>query len=158
MVIHIIISLLIFLLTLPVIILSIPAVAILLLTSWNGKTTIFGNAKWGRANNHPSPTSRTSGYLQELLWLVWRNPVNNFLTETLSVTKAPYKLTGDPDIGDKTKGGFYSIRMGDAWEYYWIKPYGKRCIRARIGWKIHNADSPSAFVFAINPWKEYSGI
>jgi hypothetical protein len=134
---------------------SMPVVALLLLTGWDGKSTIFGNAKWGRGNNHYAYP--TKNYWQEFLWLVWRNPVNNLMTKTLSVTKAPYSLIGDGGIGDKTRGGLYRALMGSAWEYYWIKPYGKRCIRARIGWKIHNADRPAAFVFVINPWKEYLG-
>lgn len=153
---HILISFFVWLMVLPLMWVSIPVIAILLLTSWDGKTTIFGNEKWGRANNHP--INPTHNYWQEFLWLFWRNPLNNLFCKTLSLKKKRYKLRGDKIIGDKIKGGFYSVRMGLGWEYYWIKPYGNRCIRARIGWKIHNGDSPSPLIFAINPWKKYTGI
>lgn len=155
---HLLISIAIFLLVcVPAIALSVPAVALLLKTSWDGRSTIFGNAKWGRANNHPSYP--TKGWWQEFKWLVYRNPVNNLMTKTLAVDTSheDYILTGDSGIGDKTHGGFYKVKLGKFWEYYWIKPYGTRCIRVRIGWKIYNSDLPAAFVFAINPWKEYLG-
>lgn len=150
-------SLLIYLLIFPLIILSIPIVSTLLLTSWTGRTTIFGNEKWGRANNHP--VHPTTGYWQEFAWLVWRNPVNNLMAITLAVKQKPYILVGDSGIGEKYRGGFYRIYMGKFWEYYWIKPYGKRCIRARIGWKINgkSLNERCEFVFTITPWKEYLG-
>ncbi len=157
MVFRILISALIFIaIVIPVWIISLPVVALLLLTPWDGRTTIFGNKKWGRANNHPYLS--TKGYWQEFNWLALRNPVNNLQCVTLGARQSPYELSGDPDIGDKIKGGFYSVKMGNAWEYYWIKPYGKRCIRARIGWKIlNNTGEFAQFVFVINPWKPYSG-
>lgn len=142
----------------PAIILSAPVVALLLRTSWDGRSTIFGNAKWGRANDHFA--TPTKGFWQEFNWLVIRNPVNNLMAKTLAATSIPLVVSGDADIGDKKRAGFYYARTPKGfWEYYWIKPYGDRtrCIRARIGWKLVNSDSPAAFVFAINPWKKYSG-
>jgi len=147
----------------PAMVISVPVVAVLLLTSWDGRTTIFGNAKWGRANDHFAYP--TKGYWQEFNWLVLRNPVNNLAGQFLGVPQRPYELIGDENIGDKIAGGFYAIHMpledGPAWEYYWIKPYNildqKRCIRARIGWKIKDNIGKAAFVFAINPWKKYLG-
>ncbi len=160
---RIIASTLIFLLVcVPAILVSVPIVALLLLTPWDGRTTIFGNAKWGRANTHFS--TPTKGWGQEFLWLVWRNPVNNLLTKTLAADLDGNSVTiaGDPGIGDKTHGGFYKAEAITKnhifWEYYWVKPYGSRCIRARIGWKLHNSDTPAAFAFAINPWKKYLGV
>lgn len=141
----------------PAIIVSIPVVALLLLTSWDGRSTIFGNAKWGRANTHPS--FPTKGWWQEFNWLVLRNPVNNLMTKTLAYDWGDQlrSLVGEEGIGDKTYGGFYVCTVNRFWEYYYVKPYGRRCIRIRIGWKIFNSDRPAAFVFAINPWKKYSG-
>lgn len=143
----------------PAILVSNIVVPIMLFTKWDGKTTIFGNAKWGRANNHFAYA--TKGYWQEFNWLVLRNPVNNLVGRTLAVTRRAAHVIGNPNIGDKIAGGFYRVTMGKYWEYYWIKPYnlfGRRCIRVRIGWKIYNSDTPSAFVFAINPFKAYIGI
>lgn len=160
MIIRCVFSFLIFLLVcLPMMVLSVPVVAVLLLTKWNGRSTIFGNAKWGRANNHF--TYPTKGWWQEFNWLVIRNPVNNLLTKTLAIDWGDRlrNLNGDEDIGDKTHGGFYKCHVIGLpiWEYYWVKPYGKKCIRVRIGWKLFNADRPAAFVFAVNPWKVYLG-
>lgn len=161
---HIIASFLIFLLCIPAMVASIPVVSILLLTSWDGRSTIFGNAKWGRGNTHPSPDNRTIGYWQEWKWLVWQNPVNNLMAITLAISGKTYVVSGDEGIGDKLKPGFYAIRMGWAWEYYWIKPYkilGKRrCIRVRLGWKIYGTSRGDLcpYVWAINPFKEYSGV
>ena len=147
----------------PLIAVSILVVALLLLTKWDGRSTVFGNSKWGRANDHFA--FPTKGFWQEFNWLVLRNPVNNFHTQTLAVTASPYVINGDETIGDKIAGGFYEVlrlKRFRFWEYYWIKPYSvfgaRRCIRVRIGWKLHDcADSKAAFVFAINPFKKYTG-
>ncbi len=125
------------------IILSAPIVAFLLLTSWNGRTTIFGNSKWGRANEHPSHA--TKGYWQEWHWLVIRNPVNNLLTHTLALD------TGHPIIKSGSDTHYFAT-MDGGWEYYLKKPYGKRLFGIRLGWKIMNSDNP-ALVFVINPWQ-----
>ena len=157
----IIISALIFIfICIPAIIISVPVVAILLHTKWDGRSTIFGNAKWGRANNHPSPDSITKGYWQEFLWLVYRNPVNNLMAITLAANQTmPVIIRGNAAIGDKVRGGFYYAKMRNFWEYYWVRPYGNRCIRVRIGWKIQGNDTALAsYVFAINPWKKYTGV
>lgn len=155
---RLLISIAIFLLIcVPAIVLSVPVVGGLLLTSWGGYTTIFGNAKWGRGNTHFS--TPTKGWWQEFKWLVYRNPVNNLMARTLAIEwgAATRIVKGDEDIGDKTHGGFYRAYVLNFWEYYWIKPYGKRCLRVRIGWKILNSDTPAAFVFSINPIKPYLG-
>jgi hypothetical protein len=160
MILRVFISFLVFLTVCsPMVLLSVPVVAWLLCTDWDGRTTIFGNAKWGRATDHFAyPTE--GKFWKEFLWLVYRNPVNNLLTKTLAYdwkVSEEVVLNGDLQIGDKVKGGFYSCFVGKFWEYYWIKPYGSRCIRARIGWKLYNSDHPAAFVFAFNPWKQYLG-
>lgn len=162
-VIHFVLSALIFFgICVPAILISVPVVAVLLLTAWDGRTTIFGNEKWGRANDHFAYPTKT--YWEEFNWLVLRNPVNNLHSKYLAITQGFYKLDGDSEIGDKKKGGFYAIRMGRFWEYYWIKPYtvfgSRHCIRVRVGWKIHGntVGNDSSFVFAVNPWKTYLGV
>lgn len=138
---------LIFIICIPI---GIPAVAILLLTPWSGATTIFGNVKHGKG---PIPY-----YWNAFCWLAFRNPVNNLLSITLAAPYEPYSLKGDPDIGDHTKGGSYKISMGKYWEYYLIKPYGKRCFRMRLGWKINQKTGGLCeYVFAIEPFMKYSG-
>lgn len=142
------------LIVLPCIVVSYPAVALMLLTAWNGRTTIFGNAKHGYGEDRGY-----IGYWQEFAWLVWRNPVNNLLSDTLAVRCSKYVLIGDSGIGDKSRGGFYKIIMDGGWEYYWIKPYGKRCIRLRMGWKIQGkkAGELCEWVLSFNPMHGYSG-
>lgn len=139
------------------IVLSIPFVALALLTKWDGTTTIFGNRKWGRANNHF--LYPTKGYWQEFNWLVIRNPVYNLNSEWLAATIAPFTSEGDLGIGDKKKQGYYKIKMGRFFEFYLVKKYLKtRCLRIRIGWKINEHEGKAPFVFSINPFKKYSGI
>lgn len=164
MIIRIAISFLIFLLVrLPANIIAMPCLAIALKTKWDGRTWFFGNAKHGRATNHYlAPTG--GDYLQELLWMAWRNPTYNLGAKILSVRMVDeYDIAGDEDIGDKKKGGFYEIRMGIFWEYYYILPYtifgSKRCVRLRAGWKISgNTNDLAEWVFSFNPWKEYGGV
>lgn len=160
---RVLVSFLIFLfVVIPAMVVSLFVVPVLLFTKWSGTTTIFGNAKWGRGNNHFAYP--TKGFWEEFNWLVLRNPVNNLHSFTLAVRNTtPVKYDGPPeDIGDKTVGGMYTLTMGKAWEIYLIKPYtvfNKRlCIRARFGWKIYeDNDALAAFVFTVNPWKAYLG-
>jgi hypothetical protein len=145
---------------LPLIIISVPVVAVMLLTKWSGYTTLFGNEKWGRGHDHFEFATKT--YWQEFNWLVLRNPVNNLHSQFLSVAQSLYRLEGNYPIGDKVAGGRYFIKMNSAWEFYYIKPYtvfgSHRCVRLRAGWKIESNDKPRAsFVFAINPVKSYQG-
>lgn len=153
-------SLIFFFVCVPAMIMSFPVVALLLLTSWSGRTTIFGNAKWGRGNDHFAYP--TKGWWQEFNWLVLRNPVNNLMSFHLSAPRGSYTVDGDINIGDKIKGGFYRVTMGVFWEYYWIKPYTvfgfRRCIRVRFGWKILGNDRFASFVWSVNPWKAYMGV
>lgn len=67
----------------PVWLISLPIIAIALLTPWEGKRFWFGNYLWGRGNNHPGHP--TVGYWQEFTWLALRNPISNFGKFTLAV-------------------------------------------------------------------------
>ena len=136
-------------------------VALMLLTKWNGRTTVFGNDKWGYADTHPDYKAKT--YWDKFFWLVWRNPVYNLNSRYLAAPMSEYKFKGDDPIGDKVAGGRYFIRMRNFWEYYLIVPYtifnNRRCVRLRAGWKINdNGDDTASFVFTINPFKAYKGI
>lgn len=158
------ISLLIFIIVcIPFIVIGFPVTAVMLLTKWDGRTTPFGNAKWGKGDLNPAYLK--SGYWAAFVWLAYRNPVNNLLSRPMAVKiTETRRLKGNAIIGDKIAGGFYSIRMGWKWEYYWIKPYtvfsARRCIRLRFGWKLWQAPwgSKAPYVFAFNPWKLYLGV
>lgn len=141
-------------------IIGVPVVAVMLLTKWNGRTTLWGNEKWGRGTNHFD--FPTKGWWQEFVWLALRNPANNLATIGFSIPQRPFTLEGKADIGDKKAPGFYKITSRFGWEYYWIKPYNvfksRRCIRIRIGWKINgNTEFTAPFVFVVHPWKKYRG-
>ncbi len=161
MIIHITISFLIFMLIkIPANIIAAPCLAVALLTKWGGKSFFFGNEKWGRATNHYLKPTK-GNYWKELSWMALRNPTYNLSIRALSVKMQPsYKLTGKENIGDKTAGGFYKIKMGNYWEYYLIIPYVifklKKCVRLRAGWKIGgNTTNKAEWVFMFNPWKAY---
>lgn len=145
---------------LPATILGVFVVPVLLKTSWDRRTTIWGNSKWGGGTTHPD--HMVKGFLGEFLWLAWRNPTYNLGTHYLSVGQKPYQLEGKVAVGDKVGEGWYFITMKSAWEFYYIKAYtvfgSRRCVRFRAGWKIESNDKPRAsFVFALNPVKSYKG-
>lgn len=96
-------------------------------------------------------------------WFALRNASFNWAKYgPLGVKLRPYTHKGDADIGDAKKGGSYWCRMTGTpfFEYYLIIPYGKRCVRVRIGWKMYGGASGSAcqFCFVVNPFKAYSGV
>ncbi len=134
----------------PVLFISPFAVALLLLTKWDGRSTWFGNRKYGR---------NKLTYWTQFWWLVIRNPIHNFLAEALAIPCRSYVIIGDASIGDHTHGGYCHITMSNGWEVYWIKPYGKRCIRFRAGWKINGktAGDKCELVLAFNPFQAYTG-
>ena len=63
------------------------AVPILLLTKWDGRTTWWGNSKWGRGTDHFEHA--TKGFWQELVWLTYRNPINNLMNSYGGVGSTP---------------------------------------------------------------------
>lgn len=147
---------------LPAAILGIPLVLMALLTPWDGRRYFFGNSKWGRATHHYLKPTKNN-YWREFTWLALRNPVYNLDAKILAVEVCKHVVKGDPLIGDKSKGGKYTIRMGKYWEYYSILPYtilnSKRCVRLRFGWKINGVPpyEKAMWVFSFNPFKTYSG-
>lgn len=72
---------------LPVVLLGLFATAGLLLTSWDGKTTWFGNYLYGRAGNSHMPANPT--LFDQWWFLAVRNPASNFGKFTLS--RGPYE-------------------------------------------------------------------
>lgn len=134
------------------------AVPVLLLTPWDGRTTWFGNSKWGRGTDHFEHA--TNSYWREFVWLTYRNPINNLMNRFGTTYAEPVDVTGNLDIGDKVAGGWYLARMGKFWEFYCIIPYLKRyCVRIRLGWKIvgKQAGELCPMVCAVRPIQNYYG-
>jgi len=67
---------------LPLFFVGLPAVAVLLLTSWDGRTTWFGNYLHGRQGNAHVPSN--PNLFQQWSFLALRNPISNFGKFTLS--------------------------------------------------------------------------
>ena len=118
-------SLIFFLVQLPMILLSFPAVALLLLTKWDGTTTWFGNWKYGPGDTHYAAPSG-GVYWKRWRFLCIRNPVSNFGKRVLAVQDAPWVWLYDTHIG----GRFH-------WKY---------------GWKTAHAETAGMRTFVYRPW------
>lgn len=120
-------SLIFFLLQLPVILASFVIVPFMLLTKWDGKTTWFGNFKYGRGDTHYKAPSNWE-YWKQLRFLVIRNPVSNFGKKVLSVKVAPWVWLYDEPI-------YKSFH----WKY---------------GWKNPSGELPELRGFVYRPWRK----
>lgn len=102
---------------------SLVAVPFMLLTKWDGKTTIFGNFKYGRGDTHES---FTGGYWGQVLFLIIRNPVSNFGKHQLAVD-------------DKPCVWLYDVQVYKAlhWKY---------------GWKLPSGEMPTRRTFVYRPY------
>jgi hypothetical protein len=104
-------SLIWFLVFLPMVLISFPVVAIMLLTSWDGTTTWFGNSKYGRGDTHYEAPS-VGIFWRQWNFLCIRNPVSNFGKKVLSVSS---DKTWPWLVDKKIIGNFY-------WLYGWKNP------------------------------------
>lgn len=113
-----------------------------------------------------------TGWWASYQWLALRNPTFNFSKYKLGLTSTghttyvgvpPLDAAGNSQIGDKKGGGWSWVRMGWAWEFYYIKPYTifgqRKCIRFRAGWKLFNKTKGEScqFVCAPTPYMTYEG-
>ncbi|MHB8981453.1 hypothetical protein [Thiobacillus sp.] len=110
---------------LPMVLISFPVVAAMLLTKWDGKTTWFGNWKYGRGDTHYKAPS------EGIFWKQWRflcirNPASNFGKRVLSVKDAKWVWLHDRRI----VGRFH-------WKY---------------GWKDAVAENGGLRTFVYRPW------
>lgn len=119
------VSTLLFIPWLFVVIASLFAVPVMLKTKWDGKSTIFGNFKYGRGDSHYKAPSNGE-YWKQLRFLVVRNPVSNFGTHQLAVDDEPWVWLYD----QKIIGRFY-------WKY---------------GWKTPSGEMPTRRTFVYRPW------
>jgi len=100
---------------LPMVILSFLVVPFLCLTKWDGKTTWFGNFKYGRGDTHYKAPSNWE-YWKQVRFLCIRNPVSNFGKQVLSVKEGGLKAVGGPWLIDRhVVGRLY-------WMYGWKNP------------------------------------
>jgi len=118
-------SLIFFFIQLPMILVSFPVVAIMLLTKWDGKTTWFGNFKYGRGDTHYKAPAEGI-YWKQWKFLCVRNPVSNFGKRQLAVDPKPWVWLHDPKIIGKLH-----------WKY---------------GWKETNPESNYKRTFVYRPW------
>lgn len=111
----------------PMVILSLPVVAIILKTEWSGTTTWFGNKLHGRGTTHYK--GQTSGnYWKEWYWLCIRNPVSNFGKFVINTT-------------DKTKWAWLEDKyLFNGW--YLL-----------FGWKNPDPRIENRRPFVFRPWK-----
>ena len=98
---------------LPILLLSFFIVPFMLLTKWDGKTTVFGNHKYGRGDTHYKAPSNGE-YWKQARFLVIRNPVSNFGKQVLSVKNKPWVWLEDKQV-------FKSFH----WKYGWKLPSGE---------------------------------
>jgi hypothetical protein len=101
------------------VLLSFAVVPIMCLTNWDGKTTWFGNFKYGRGDTHYKAPSNGKYWLQ-LRFLCIRNPVSNFGKWVLSVVDAPWVWL----IDAKVYKNFY-------WKFGWKGPDPNAAIKLR---------------------------
>lgn len=147
-----------FLTYIPLICVSAIAVPVMLHTGWDGRSTWFGNRKYGRFGNKEYPTKTR---WQEWLFLVIRNPISNFGKEVMSHTVAALVIVeGNPKITDGSPGitGSYYARSGWAWEIRMVyRTFPGRCFEGRWGWKLldKRVGDECTFVCRANPFKKF---
>lgn len=105
-------------------IVSLLAVPIMLLTKWDGKTTWFGNFKYGRGDTHYKAPSNGE-YWKQYRFLCLRNPVSNFGKGPLSVKAAPW---------------------------VWLHDVGYKRVRLLFGWKLPSGEMPTRRTFVYRPY------
>lgn len=142
----------------PLILVSAFAVPVMLLSGWEGYTTIFGNRKYGRYGNVAYPTRNK---FQEFIFLAIRNPISNFGKEVMALTVSkPVSVVGNQKITDNAPGitGWYCARHDWAWEVRMVyKTFPGKCFEGRWGWKLLNSKpgDKCTFVCRANPFKHF---
>lgn len=76
---------------------SLFIVPFMLLTKWDGRTTWFGNFKYGRGDTHYKAPSEGK-YWKQYRFLCIRNPVSNFGKHQLAVDDKPWVWLCDVHI------------------------------------------------------------
>ena len=115
-----------FCLFLPMVLISFFVVPIMCLTKWGGKSTWFGNIKYGRGDTHYKAPSEGK-YWKQVRFLCIRNPVSNFGKKVLSVKESATL----PWLIDKH---IYN-------NFYWM-----------YGWKLSTPETNGNRTFVYRPW------
>ena len=118
-------TLIFFLAQLPLILISLFVVPFMLLTKWDGRTTIFGNFKYGRGDTHYKAPSNGE-YWKQYRFLCIRNPVSNFGKQVLAVKEADWVWLHDQQIYKR---------------FHW-----------KYGWKTPSGELPGIQTFVYRPW------
>lgn len=108
----------------PVILVSFIVVPFMLLSKWDGRTTWFGNFKWGRGKEHYKFPATTRW--RQWVFLCIRNPVSNFGKQVLAVKDAPWVWLHDQQIYKR---------------FHW-----------KYGWKTPSGELPGVRTFVYRPW------
>lgn len=110
----------------PMVLISFPCVALLLLTPWSGGTTWFGNVLYPRGvGNKHMPANPT--YWQQWNFLCLRNPASNFGKQVLAVQDAPWVWLEEKHLFDN---------------WYW-----------KYGWKNPDVRTGGLRTFICRPWQ-----
>ena len=91
---------------------------------WDGRTTWFGNFKWGRGEEHYNYPATTRW--RQWVFLCIRNPVSNFGKQVLAVKDAPWVWLYDVQIYKR---------------FHW-----------KYGWKTPSGEMPGVRTFVYRPW------
>lgn len=110
---------------LPVMLASFVIVPCLLLTKWDGKTTWFGNFKYGRGDTHYKAPSNGE-FWKQYRFLCIRNPVSNFGKQVLAVADKPWVWLYDVQI--------------------------YKALRIKFGWKLPSGEVPGMRSFVYRPY------
>jgi len=100
---------------LGMVLLSFLVVPFMCLTKWNGKTTWFGNFKYGRGDDHYKAPS-AGVYWKQVRFLCIRNPVSNFGKQVLSVKEGSLNAIGGAWLND------HLVVDRLYWMYGWKNP------------------------------------
>lgn len=109
---------------LPAWIVSIFVVPFMLRSKWDGKTTWFGNFKWGRGEEHYNYPAKTRW--RQWVFLCIRNPISNFGKQVLAVKEADWVWLHDQQIYKR---------------FHW-----------KYGWKTPSGELPGVRTFVYRPW------
>jgi hypothetical protein len=111
-----------------------------------------------------------TGLIYQYYWLALRNPLNYFgyfvLGYAVTQDLFDFNSNNNFEVGDSQgkHAGFLYTELESIYEYYYIFKYSStHCFRFRMGHKIGRPDSNYKgsriqYVFAVQPWKSFSGI
>lgn len=148
---------LIWLTYIPMIIIGWVVIPFMLLTEWDGKSTAWGNRKYGRTGSAAMPCN---GFWCAYYSLAFRNPVSNYGKETLAIKPVGVvTITGNKNITDGKpgiEGAYFAHDESWHWEHRVVRrTFPGRCFEGRWGWKLNGGTGLATFVCRANPFKKF---